>query len=56
MDAEEFRPADHIDPLYGAELRRAHMSGVEILAYDVAMDLSRIVLNERLPIVIDECH
>ena len=55
MDAEEFRPADHIDPLYGIELRRACMSGVEILAYDVTIDLSRVVLNERLPIVLDEC-
>lgn len=54
MDAEEFRAADHIDPLYGVELRRARMSGVEILAYDVTIDLSRIVLNERLPIVVDE--
>lgn len=54
MDAKEFRPADHIDPLYGVELRRARMSGVEILAYDVTIDMSRIVLNERLPIVIDE--
>lgn len=54
MDAEEFRPADHIDPLYGAELRRARMSGVEILAYDVSIDLSRIALNEPLLIVIDE--
>jgi len=54
MDAEEFRPADHIYPLYGVELRRARMSGVEILAYDVTIDLSRIVLNERLPTVIDE--
>jgi len=54
MDAEAFRPADHIDPLYGAELRRARLSGVEILAYDVTIDLSKIVLNEQLPAVIDE--
>ena len=54
MDAEGFRPADHIDPLYGAELRRARMNGVEILAYDVTINLRRIVLNEHLPIVIDE--
>ena len=54
MDAEEFRPADYIDPLYGAELRRARMGGIEILAYDVNIDLNRIELNKRLPIVIDE--
>lgn len=27
------RPADHIDPTYGALLREAHSAGVEVLAY-----------------------
>jgi sugar fermentation stimulation protein A len=49
MDAEEFRPADHIDPLYGEELRRARMSGVEMLVYDVVVDVKKIVLNKSLP-------
>ena len=45
MDALRFRPADHIDAAYGRELR----SGVEILVYDVRVDLKSIRLNEPLP-------
>ena len=49
MDAERFQPADHIDPAYGQELRKAVQNGVEILVYDVAIDLEGISLNRRLP-------
>jgi sugar fermentation stimulation protein A len=49
MDAVSFRPADHIDPAYGRELRKAVKNGVEILAYDVHIDLDGITLNRRLP-------
>jgi len=49
MDATVFEPADHIDPRYGAELRRALGQGVEILVYDVHMDLETIVLNRQIP-------
>jgi len=49
MDAEEFRPADHIDPAYGKALRQAVAQGVEILAYDVHIDLRGIRLNRRRP-------
>jgi sugar fermentation stimulation protein A len=49
MDAEEFGPADDIDPAYGRALREALASGVEILAYDVHIDLQAIRLNRRLP-------
>jgi sugar fermentation stimulation protein A len=49
MDAETFRPADHIDPDYGRELRKAVKKGVEILVYDVRIDLNGISLNRRLP-------
>ena len=49
MDAEIFRPADHIDPDYGKGLRRALRHGLEVLAYDVAIDLAGISLNRRLP-------
>ncbi|MDZ7832422.1 MAG: DNA/RNA nuclease SfsA [Desulfobacterales bacterium] len=31
-DAEAFAPADHIDPAYGRELRKAADKGVELLA------------------------
>ncbi len=49
MDAQQFSPADHIDPDYGRELRNAVSNGVEILAYDVCIDLRRIKLNRRVP-------
>jgi sugar fermentation stimulation protein A len=49
MDAEEFRPADDIDPEYGKALRAAAEQGVEILVYDVHIDLRGIRLNRRLP-------
>jgi sugar fermentation stimulation protein A len=49
MDAKRFRPADHIDPAYGEELRRAFRNGVEILVYDVFLNLEGISINRRLP-------
>jgi sugar fermentation stimulation protein A len=48
MDANLFRPADNIDPAYGRELRKAIENGVEILAYDVHLDLEGISLNRPL--------
>lgn len=49
MDADSFAPADHIDREYGKRLRQASQRGVEILAYDVSIDLKTIRLNHRLP-------
>jgi sugar fermentation stimulation protein A len=49
MDAAFFRPADHIDPEYGKTLRKAVQKGVEILAWDVRIDLERIALNRPVP-------
>ncbi len=51
MDARIFRPADHIDPAYGKELRRAVANGVEIIVYDVDIDLKGIRL--RRPVASD---
>ena len=48
-DAKVFRPADLIDPKYGKALRQAAQQGVEILVYDVAIDLAGIQLNRKLP-------
>jgi len=48
MDATVFRPADHIDPAYGTELRKAVENGIEILAYDVVIDLERIRLGREM--------
>ena len=49
MDAGVFKPADHIDPAYGEELRRAAENGIEILVYDVHIDLETIMLNRKIP-------
>ncbi len=49
MDAGKFRPADHIDPAYGKALRSACSTGVEILVYDVNLDLEKIEMNKSLP-------
>jgi len=49
MDAKLFRPAHHIDPAYRKELRRAFRNGVEILVYDVFLNLESISLNKPLP-------
>ncbi len=48
MDAKMFEPADHIDPAYGKELRHAVKNGIEILVYDVYIDLEKIVLGKRI--------
>ncbi|MBI9077539.1 MAG: DNA/RNA nuclease SfsA [Desulfatibacillum sp.] len=49
MDADVFAPADHVDPAYGAALRRVHSHGVEILVWDVTMDLKNLCLHHPLP-------
>jgi sugar fermentation stimulation protein A len=49
MDASIFRPADHIDPAYGGELRKAVTNGVEAIAYDVHITHERIILNRSIP-------
>ncbi len=48
MDAQVFRPADHIDPAYGRQLRRAIEKGIEALAYDVRIDMQGIELNQNI--------
>lgn len=48
-DANLFKPADNIDVEYGKELRRAHKNGIEILVYDVSIDLEKIGINKPLP-------
>ena len=49
MDAVCFRPADHIDPAYGRQLREAVEMGLEVIAYDVAVTTRQIRLNQRIP-------
>ncbi len=52
MDAEVFSPADHIDPRYCMQLRRAAEEGVEVLAYDVHIDLEKIRLRRAMPVIL----
>jgi sugar fermentation stimulation protein A len=52
MDAKIFKPADHIDSAYGHELRQASENGIEILVYDVIIDLERIILGKRIPYIL----
>jgi sugar fermentation stimulation protein A len=49
MDARRFKTADHIDPAYGRELRRAVGNGVEILVYDTILDMEKIMIGKKLP-------
>jgi len=51
MDAKIFKPADHIDPAYGKELRKAYQNGVELMVYDVEYDLKqrRVGLRNSIP-------
>lgn len=52
MDAHSFQPAIHIDPAYGKELAKAVKKGLEVLVYDVNVDLKGIKLNKIIPFVI----
>jgi sugar fermentation stimulation protein A len=49
MDANRFAPAEHIDAEYARKLRQAVKNDVEILVYDVNIDLTGIRLNNPLP-------
>lgn len=50
MDAHEFRPADHIDPVWGKTLRKAMAEGVEVAAYSARLDESGIMIGAPLPV------
>jgi sugar fermentation stimulation protein A len=46
------RPADEIDPTYGAALRRAAASGVELLAYTIEVSLTGLQLGKSIRILL----
>jgi sugar fermentation stimulation protein A len=52
MDASQFKPADHIDPQYGTALRKAVQNHVEILVYDVTIDLKSISIGKKIPFLL----
>jgi sugar fermentation stimulation protein A len=45
--------ADEIDPVYGAAVRSAMRSGVEVIAYGCVIERDRIELADRVPVVLD---
>lgn len=49
-DCTRFRPADEIDPDYGALLREVTGAGVEALAYRMRFTRRRIEMVERVPV------
>ena len=49
-DVRCVRPADAIDPTYGAALREAAAAGVELLAYRVRLSEEAIALRDPLPV------
>ncbi|HPG41039.1 MAG TPA: DNA/RNA nuclease SfsA [bacterium] len=48
-DAESFRPAALIDPVYAQTLNMAFNQGVEILVYNADITPQHIVVNKQLP-------
>ena len=52
---EKLMPADQIDPVYGALLRKAASEGVEILAYAARfeLELSQVELARALPVILE---
>jgi len=52
-DAQLLRPADHIDPDYGATLRQAVAEGVECVAYRARVTRKDITLERRIPCCLD---
>ena len=51
---EQVSPADAIDPVYGQTLRKAVRAGVEVLAYQCAMDETGLWISKRLPVTLNE--
>ena len=44
------KPADHIDPDYGALLRQAHACGVKIIAYDISIKDRIMSIGKRIKV------
>ena len=53
-DVYQFRPADHIDGLYGQLLREVHARGVDVLALKAQPDVEGIILTERVPVMLNQ--
>lgn len=51
-DTSFFRPATDIDPLYAKTLRKAHDTGVKVLAYQAEVSPVAIQITRRLPVIL----
>ena len=49
MDADRFRPAAHIDPLYARTLAEVSKKGVQILAYQAEIGPESIIVQKSIP-------
>jgi sugar fermentation stimulation protein A len=52
-DAEYFRPARHIDPLYAKTLVDVAAAGVLVLAYQAEVTPDGITITRKLPVMLD---
>ncbi|MBT8334419.1 MAG: DNA/RNA nuclease SfsA [Deltaproteobacteria bacterium] len=53
LDADRFRPAADIDPLYAETLRTAANQGVLVIAYQAAVTPESINVVKRVPVILD---
>ncbi|HID70838.1 MAG TPA: DNA/RNA nuclease SfsA [Desulfobacterales bacterium] len=53
MDADRFKPAAHIDPLYAQTLAEVTKKGVQILAYQAELSPERIIVQKSIPCTIE---
>ena len=51
-DCDRVAPADHIDPAYGASLRRAAAAGVELFALGARVTARAISVERELPVLL----
>ena len=56
MDADTFRPAAHIDPLYAKTLAEVHRKGVQVLVYQAEVLPQGIRIVGTLPFSIGPHH
>jgi sugar fermentation stimulation protein A len=49
IDCHLFKPADHLDPVYGKTLRQSWQKGVEIIVYQARVTPREIVITDPLP-------
>jgi sugar fermentation stimulation protein A len=56
LDADTFRPAAHIDPLYAKTLADVHRKGVQVLVYQAEVFPQKIRIVGALPFTVGPNH